>query len=62
MKATVDSQTCRGCGFCARMARGVFEINANGKAYASDLDIPEDLMEFAEMAAEECPESSIEIY
>lgn len=62
MKAAVNTMTCRGCGFCARMARDVFAMNTEGKAEARDIEISEDAMEFVEMAAEECSENSIILF
>lgn len=61
MKVKVDSDTCRGCGFCIRMAQDVFEKDEVGKVRAVDGSVPGHLEEHVEAAAEMCPEGSIEV-
>lgn len=61
MKVTIYSGTCRGCGFCIRMAQDVFERDAGGKVRAVEGDVPGHLEEHVEAAAEMCPEGSIEV-
>lgn len=60
MKVTVDSNTCRGCGFCIRMAGEVF-VKKDGTVTAIEGDVPGHLEEHTEMALETCPEGSITI-
>ncbi len=61
MKVEVDSNTCRGCGFCIRMAGEVFVKRDDGKVKAVEGDVPAHLEDHIEMALETCPEGSIAI-
>ena len=60
MKATVDEETCIGCGLCAETCPEVFEMN-DDKARAKMDEVPEDLAESCREAAEGCPVEAIQI-
>ena len=60
MKATVDEETCIGCGLCAETCPEVFEMN-DDKARAKVDEVPEDLAESCREAAESCPVEAIQI-
>ena len=60
MKATVDEETCIGCGLCTETCPEVFETN-DDKARAKVDEVPEDLAESCREAAENCPVEAIQI-
>ena len=60
MKATVDQDTCIGCGLCVSICPDVFEMNEDGKSEAVNAVTP-DLQDDAEEAAGSCPVEAIDI-
>ncbi len=60
MKATVDEETCIGCGLCADTCPEVFEMN-DEKARVKVDEIPDNLAETCREAAENCPVEAIQI-
>jgi ferredoxin len=60
MRAKVDEDTCTGCGLCVDICPEVFEMDGD-VARAKVGDVPEDLEECAEEAAESCPVEAIEV-
>lgn len=62
MKGFVDEETCVGCGLCPSICPEVFQMNSEtGKAIAKDIEIPEESLENAKDAEEQCPVEAIDI-
>lgn len=61
MKATVDKDTCVGCGACVSAYPEIFSFNDDGKAFAADKDISEVLTVSPEECKEICPVSAIDV-
>lgn len=61
MKASVDQDTCIGCGLCPSICEEVFELNDEGKAYAKQPDVPDELEDTAKEAEESCPVNAITV-
>ncbi|NLC95385.1 MAG: ferredoxin [Bacilli bacterium] len=61
MKAFVDKNTCIGCELCPSLCPDIFYMSSEGYAVAKDIEIPEDLIESAQSAAESCPTGSITV-
>lgn len=62
MKASVEQDTCIGCGLCPSICPEVFSMNDDtDKAEAIEGDIPEDNLESAEEARDGCPVSAINL-
>jgi ferredoxin len=61
VKASVDQETCIGCGICVNLCPGVFEFNEKGLAFAKAEAVPEVSIECAGTASEQCPVNAIEI-
>ena len=51
---------CIGCGLCAGTCPDVFSMSDDGVAVAIDMDVPEDSLETAGEAKDNCPASAIE--
>ena len=60
MKATV-SEDCIGCGLCESTCDAVFSIGDEGTAVAIEEDIPEEVEDAAQEAADNCPVGAITI-
>ncbi len=60
MKATVN-EDCIGCGMCESTAADVFAINDDGVAEVIVDEIPEDVEDDVQDAADSCPVSAIEV-
>ncbi|MDO4537854.1 MAG: ferredoxin [Coriobacteriales bacterium] len=60
MKATVN-EDCIGCGMCESTAADVFAINDDGIAEVIVDEIPEDVEDDVQDAADSCPVSAIEV-
>lgn len=61
MHAEVDQDLCISCGACIDTCPDVFGWNDDEKAYAKVDEIPSDLTDLAEEAAEGCPTEAISI-
>lgn len=61
MRAFVDKELCIGCGLCEDICPEVFSIGDDGKAVATDDQIPEDIIEDARDAMDQCPTEAITI-
>lgn len=61
MKATVDQDTCIGCGLCVATCEAVFSMGDDGLAKAIDAEIPSEEEADAEDARDGCPVSAIDI-
>lgn len=51
---------CIGCGLCAGTCPDVFSMSDDGVAVAIDMDVPEDSLETAAEAKDNCPAGAIE--
>jgi ferredoxin len=58
MRATVDEETCIGCGLCAETCPEVFEM-VDEKARAKMDEVPDEFAETCREAAEDCPVEAI---
>jgi ferredoxin len=59
---SVDKLRCAGSAFCVRIAPELFELDAEGLASPiSDGDVPPELEEAAEDAANACPTTAVVI-
>lgn len=61
MKTYVDQDTCIGCELCASMCPEVYTMNDDGKSVAIEGDVPDNLKDSANEAANSCPVDAIEI-
>jgi len=61
MKVKVNQEACVGCGACAAVAEGVFEIQDNGQSHEVNKEVPKDLEEVANEAVSVCPTGAIEV-
>ena len=59
MKASVDKDTCIGCGLCPEISPEIFSMEDDGLAVAKDIEIPEDLLDSAKEAEDSCPVGAI---
>ena len=60
MKASVDRDTCIGCGVCPSICPSVFEMDGDRSSTKVDI-VPEGDEDAAKEAAESCPVEAIEI-
>jgi ferredoxin len=61
MKLHIDADACTGHGRCYVLAPEVFEPDDVGHSVALVDEIPADLLDKAQLAAANCPESAITI-
>lgn len=60
MKVKVDKDKCIGCGNCVSLTEGeIFDFNDDGLAEATVDEVPEDLIEVAKEAIDQCPTEAI---
>lgn len=60
MTTIVDPEKCIGCTLCAQICPEVFKMEQD-KAAAYTNPVPENLMELAKQAADQCPVDAITI-
>jgi ferredoxin len=60
MKASVDKETCIGCGLCVDICPEVFEIKSDA-AIAQPGPVSKENEETCKQATEDCPVSAIKI-
>jgi ferredoxin len=61
MKLKIDTEACTGHGRCYVLAPEVFEPDDEGHSVALVDDIPDALLDKAQLAVANCPESAISI-
>ena len=61
MKLRIDNEACTGHGRCYVLAPGVFEPDDEGHSLALVDEIPPELLDQAQLAVANCPESAITI-
>ncbi|WP_426348130.1 ferredoxin [Alloiococcus sp. CFN-8] len=61
MKAIVDKDTCISCGLCPSICPDVFEFDDDGKATAIVDEVPSEMEDTAQEAADSCPVSAISV-
>lgn len=62
MKVRVDEELCTGCGLCAEICPGIFELkNDISTVKIGSNDVPEQYKNACQEAAETCPVEAIEI-
>ncbi|RDU22524.1 ferredoxin [Anaerosacchariphilus polymeriproducens] len=61
MKGYVDKDTCIGCGLCPSICPEVFDMDDDGKAVATEDDVPDDAEDSAKDAEEQCPVDAIKV-
>jgi len=59
MKATVNEETCVGCGLCADTCPDVFEMKDEGIAEVKTDPVPPEAEDSCREAAESCPVEAI---
>ncbi|MCH5185980.1 MAG: ferredoxin [Oscillospiraceae bacterium] len=62
MKASVNTDGCISCALCVDVCPKVFHFNGDGKSEAIAGDIPDDSVQSAENARNNCPVSVIDIH
>ncbi len=61
MKATVNQDTCIGCGMCIDICPEIFKYNDEDKSESILEEIPDNLKSKANEAAEICPVEAINL-
>lgn len=61
MNAIVDQDTCISCGLCVNTCPEVYSFDDDGKAQASEENIPDDALITAMDARDGCPVNAIDI-
>ena len=61
MKATVDPDTCIGCGLCEEICPEVFELADDDLAVVKVDQVPAEVADACREAAEQCPVEAISI-
>lgn len=61
MKATVDQDTCIGCGVCPDVCPEVFAMDDDDKAYAKVEEVPAAVESKCKEAAQSCPVEAITV-
>jgi len=61
MRAYVDKDGCIACGLCPDICPEIFQMEDDGKAGASEDEIPDNLLTSAKEAEENCPVSVISV-
>ena len=59
MKFVVDAELCTGCGLCEDTCPVVFEMRGDGFAHIIKKSVPDDVVDRAFEAEEECPSGAI---
>ncbi|UWG95618.1 ferredoxin [Dehalobacter sp. DCM] len=59
MIAIVEKDACIGCGACISICPEIFEMDEDGLAATNKDQVPENLEESAQEAAESCPTEAI---
>ena len=61
MNASVDKDTCIGCGLCPSICPDVFEVDDDGKAVAKTNPVPAGHEDDAKDAESSCPVNAISV-
>ena len=60
MKVSIDADLCTGCGLCSDDVPDVFVLD-DDVAEVKQPDVPEDLEDAVQQAAEDCPSEAIKV-
>ena len=61
MKAIIDQEKCIGCGLCAQVAPGVYDMQGDKAVVVAAGDLGGDKIEDAKNGADQCPVSAIAV-
>lgn len=61
MKVTVDTDICAGFGICVGVCPEVFELHEDGYAVVLVDEVPAELQDLAQRAADQCPSRAISV-
>lgn len=61
MKASVDKETCIGCGLCPSICESVFIMDDDGKATTKITEVPAENEDEAKDAESSCPVDAITV-
>ena len=59
MKVEIIKDACIGCGACPAICPDIFEIGDDGYAFVKNINVPDNLKDDAEDAANGCPTAAI---
>jgi len=62
LKASVNKNSCIGCGICVDICPSLFELDPQGLSEATTTLINPSLTSKAQLAAEACPTSAISVF
>lgn len=61
MRIHIEKEECEGHGLCAATAPALYELDDEGYAAKTDIDVPDELADDAESGMYACPMSAIKV-